>query len=124
MMDAINGKNRLSTRVPLPVRRALHKLGRDIRDARLRRRIATAIMAQRASISRTTLNKIEKGDPSVSLGNYASVLFVLGLSDRLATLADVRSDSVGLELDEESLPQRIRRQTRGRHYTSGRWKSG
>lgn len=124
MMDAIRKEFRPSARVPLPVRRALHKLGWDIRDARLRRRIATAIMAQRASISRTTLSKIEKGDPSVSLGNYASVLFVLGLSDRLATLADVRSDSVGLELDEESLPQRIRRRTREKHYTSGRWKSG
>jgi DNA-binding XRE family transcriptional regulator len=119
-MDAKIDENKLSTRVPLPVRRALYKLGRDIRDARLRRRIATAIMAQRASISRTTLNKVEKGDPGVSLGNYAAVLFVLGLSDRLSTLADVRSDAVGLELDEENLPRRIRRQTRGMRFTSGR----
>ena len=112
------GVSRLNTKVTLPVRRALQKLGKDVRDARLRRRIATAIMAQRASISRTTLNKIEKGDPGVSLGNYASVLFVLGLADRLATLADVRSDLVGLELDEESLPQRIRRQARGKPLAS------
>lgn len=105
--------------IPIPVRRALQQLGRDIRDARLRRRIATAIMAQRASISRTTLNKIEKGAPGVSLGNYAAVLFVLGLSDRLGALADVRSDSVGLELDEENLPKRIRRRTKGKRFASG-----
>lgn len=109
IVDAKMDGNRITTSLSMPVRRALHKLGRDIRDARLRRRIATAIMAQRASISRTTLNKIEKGDPGVSLGNYAAVLFVLGLSDRLGTLADVRSDAVGLELDEENLPKRIRR---------------
>lgn len=66
-------------------------------------------MAERASISRMTLNKVEKGDPGVSLGIYATVLFVLGLSDRLGNLADVRSDTVGLELEEELLPQRIRR---------------
>ena len=113
-MDSRMKENKLSMSLSMPVRRALQKLGRDIRDARLRRRIATAIMAQRASISRTTLNKIEKGDPGVSLGNYAAVMFVLGLSDRLATLADVRSDTVGLELDEENLPQRIRRQTKGK----------
>ena len=95
--------------LPLPVRRIVRKLGRDVRDARLRRRIPTAIMAERASISRTTLNKVEKGDPGVSLGIYATVLFVLGLSDRLADLADIRSDTVGLELEEENLPQRIRR---------------
>ena len=41
------------------------------RDAR-RRRIPVAILAQLASISRTTLNKLEKGDPGVSLGSYAS----------------------------------------------------
>ncbi len=116
-MDAITNKNKLSGSLPLPVRRALHKLGQDIRDARLRRRIATSIMAERASISRTTLNKIEKGDPGVSLGNYAAVLFVLGLSDRLATFVDVRSDLVGLELDEENLPKRIRRRTKGRRFS-------
>jgi DNA-binding XRE family transcriptional regulator len=101
--------HKTSTRLPLPVRRALHKLGGDIRDARLRRRIPTKIMAERASISRTTLNKVEKGEPGVSLGIYATVLFVLGLHDRLAELADIRTDTVGLELEEENLPQRIRR---------------
>lgn len=93
---------------PIPVRRALRKLGQDIHDARRRRRIPTAVMAERASISRTTLNKVEKGDPGVSLGNYANVLFVLGMAERLGDLADVRTDTVGLELEEERLPQRIR----------------
>ena len=69
-------------------------------------------MAERASISRTTLNKIEKGDPGVSLGNYANVLFVLGMAERLGELADVRTDAVGLELEEERLPQRIRKPRR------------
>ena len=94
--------------MPIPVRRALRKLGQDIRDARVRRRIPTAIMAERASISRTTLNKIEKGDPGVSLGNYANVLFVLGMAQQLGELADVKTDTLGLELEEERLPQRIR----------------
>jgi transcriptional regulator with XRE-family HTH domain len=98
-----------SRSLPLPVRRVLRALGRDIRDARLRRRIPTAVMAERASISRMTLNKVEKGDPGVSLGIYATVLFVLGLSDRLGDLADSRSDTVGLDLEQERLPQRIRR---------------
>jgi len=105
-------KTQLELMVPIPVRRALRKLGQDIRDARLRRRIPTAVMAERASISRTTLNKIEKGDPGVSLGNYANVLFVLGMAERLGDLADVRTDVVGLELEEERLPQRIRKPRR------------
>lgn len=101
-------KTQLELMVPIPVKRAVHKLGQDIRDARLRRRIPTAVMAERASISRTTLNKVEKGDPGVALGNYANVLFVLGMAERLGDLADVKTDTVGLELEEVRLPQRIR----------------
>jgi transcriptional regulator with XRE-family HTH domain len=94
--------------LPLPVRRALRKLGHDIRDARRRRRIQQAILAQRSSISRMTLNKVEKGEPGVSMGTYATILFSLGMSDRLADVADPRHDAVGRELEEEHLPQRIR----------------
>ena len=101
-------KGQLSSRAPVPVTRTLRKLGHDIRDARRRRRIPVAILAQRASISRTTLNKVEKGDPGVSLGAYATVLFALGMADRLADVADPRHDTVGLSLEEEHLPQRIR----------------
>lgn len=94
--------------LPLPVRRALRKLGRDIRDARLRRRIPMAVVAERASTTRKTVMRIEQGDPGVSMGLLASVLFVLGLSDRLAEVADVRHDAQGLALEEERLPKRVR----------------
>lgn len=94
--------------LPIPVERTLHKLGADLRDARRRRRIPTRIMAERAGISRTTLNKLEKGDPGVSMGTYATILFILGLMNRLAELADVRHDESGLALADELLPKRIR----------------
>ena len=102
-------KTKPSGTLPIPVTRALRKLGHDLRDARRRRRIPAEIAAERASISRTTLVKIEKGDPGVAMGNYAIVLFVMGMTDRIADLADPRSDAVGLQLEEERLPQRIRR---------------
>src|SRR5271168_4778704 len=101
--------SRSSVVMPLPVGRALRKLGHDIRDARRRRRIPAAIAAQRASISRTTLVKIEKGDPGVAMGSYATVLFVMGMTDRLSDLADPTHDAVGLQLEEEYLPQRVSR---------------
>ncbi len=99
---------RKSHPLPLPVKRALAKLGADIRSARLRRRISTSIMAARAFVTRTTLLKVERGDPGVSLGTYATVLFILGLISKLEHLADARSDEVGLQLEEERLPKRIR----------------
>jgi transcriptional regulator with XRE-family HTH domain len=94
--------------LPLPTKRALAKLGEDIRNARIRRQITTTTMAERAFITRTTLNKVEQGDPAVSLGIYANVLFSLGLTDRLANLADIREDALGLQLDDERLPKRVR----------------
>jgi transcriptional regulator with XRE-family HTH domain len=100
---------RVNPPMPLPVQRALAKLGDDIRTARLRRRIPTTLMAERAMITRTTLSKVEKGDAGVSLGIYATVLFLLGMTSRLAELADVKNDAVGLQLEEERLPKRITR---------------
>jgi hypothetical protein len=64
-------------------------------------------MAERAGISRTTLLKVEKGDPGVAVGTFATVLFVLGMLNRLAELASAGTDEVGLALEEERLPKRI-----------------
>src|ERR1700682_4910491 len=111
--DVMDGRQ-LSSNLPKPVTRVLRKLGHDIRDARRRRRIPVAILAERASISRTTLHKVEQGDPGVSLGACATVLFVLGMADRLGDLADAKHDSVGLALEEEHLPERIRLSRRQR----------
>ena len=94
--------------LPIPVSRALRKLGHDIKDARRRRRIPMAIAAERASISKPTLIRVERGEPGVSIASYATVLYVLGMADRLGDLAASKNDPVGLRLEEENLPQRIR----------------
>lgn len=73
-----------------------------------RRRIPMQLTAERAGISRATLDKIEKGDSGVSLGAYAKILFVLGLLPRLVELADPKFDELGLGLEAENLPKRIR----------------
>ena len=64
-------------------------------------------MAQRAMISRTTLVKVERGDQGVSMGIYSTVLFVLGMTERIANLADATQDRTGLDLEREKLPKRI-----------------
>lgn len=96
------------THLPIPVQKVLRMLGKNISDARRRRRIAMELMSERCGFSRLTLSKIEKGDPSVSMGAYASALFVLGMSEHLIQVADASHDIVGRELEEESLPKRIR----------------
>jgi len=93
---------------PIPVIRALKKLGHDIGDARKKRRITIRLAAERAGIGRSTLIKIEKGNGTVSFGAYAKILFVLGMIQRLIELADPKFDIIGFELQSESLPKRIR----------------
>ena len=100
--------------LPLPVRRALASLGRDISTARRRRSMTVATLAERAFVGRNTITRVERGDPGVALGIYATVLFVLGFAERLQTLADPATDHVGLTLAEEKLPKRVRESGGGR----------
>lgn len=71
-----------------------------------------AIMAERAFITRKTLARLERGDPGVSIGIYATVIFVLGMIDRLGGLVDSASDQLGRVLEDERLPRRVRPQRR------------
>ncbi len=98
----------MSNAVPIPVIKALQKLGQDINDARRRRRITVELMAQRAGLSRSTIGKIERGDPTTSMGGYGAVLFVLGMHRRLSDVVDSMHDLVGRRLEDENLPQRVR----------------
>ena len=67
--------------------RLLAKLGERLRLARLRRQLSNATVAGRAGISRTTLYKVEAGDPSATLGSYLRVLAALGLESDLDSVA-------------------------------------
>ena len=100
--------------LPRAARQALVKLGADIAVARKKRRISTVSMAERAFISRGTLYRLERGDPSVSIGIYATVLAILGLAHRLAQAADRRDDSLGLDIDEDRLPRKVQPRRRAR----------
>lgn len=92
---------------PAAVQRALRKLGQDLHDARRRRRLPMAVVAERAFTSRSTLQRVEAGDTAVSIGIYASVLQALGLLDGLSRIADIGNDSVGQALASAALPKHI-----------------
>lgn len=100
--------------VQLPNLQALlNSLGERIRLARLRRGFSSSIVAERASMSRPTLRAIEKGNPNVTLGSYANVLFSLGLHEDLQLIA--RDDVLGRKIQDAKLmtstraPRRVKR---------------
>ncbi len=83
-------------------------MGHDIKQARLRRRLKMAVAAERAGVSRETLAKIQKGDPGVGMGDYAMVVFAIGLGTDWMTFANIEKDLTGQMLDETGIPRRAR----------------
>ncbi|MBQ9991111.1 MAG: helix-turn-helix transcriptional regulator [Lachnospiraceae bacterium] len=96
------------TVVTMPeTQRILETMGGQIKLARLRRNLATELVAERAGISRATLWAVEKGTPTVSIGIYAAVLHALGGMDKDFELV-ARDDEFGRKLQDLHI------QTRGR----------
>ncbi len=79
----------------------LRGLGENILLARQRRNLTSSMLAERAGMTRTTLYAIERGEPTVSLGAYANVLFSLGLDKDLGRVA--RDDEFGRKLQDADL---------------------
>jgi len=83
------------------IRRLLTTVGENVRLARLRRKLSAELVAERAGISRPTLRSVERGDPTVSLGAFLSVLTSLGLAQDIALVA--RDDDLGRKLEDANL---------------------
>jgi transcriptional regulator with XRE-family HTH domain len=103
-------------------RRILAEMGERLRLARLRRKLSNAVVAQRAGISRSTLYKVEAGDPGITLGSCVRVLAALGLEKDLQGLA--ADDKVGRKLQDLALqpsqaPTRRKRAVSGRSQSTG-----
>lgn len=94
------------------MRRRLKTLGDDIRTARRKRRMSQADLASRIGVSTGTVKRLEAGDPGVAIGTLAMTLLAYGKVDRLTNLLPEEADDIGLWIDRENLPQRIRKRKR------------
>ena len=88
---------------------ALRKLGADLATARKRRKQPLRAWAARLDISVPTLMKMEKGDAAVSIGVYATALWIISRHDALAVVADPKEDMAALENEINAAAQRHRR---------------
>jgi transcriptional regulator with XRE-family HTH domain len=81
--------------------KVLKELGEQIQLARLRRKFSAEQVAERAGISRKTVYNIEQGVPTVTIGGYLQVLFVLGLEKDLSMVA--ATDPLGRKLQDAGM---------------------
>ncbi len=80
----------------------LRILGEQIKLARLRRNLSAELVAERAGISRTSLWKVESGNPAVAMGIYAAVLHALNNMDKDLLLV-AKDDVLGRELQDMAI---------------------
>ena len=94
--------------MPLPVDRALRRLGQDISAARRTRRLSQEDLAQRIGTSLSTVRRMEDGYPGTALHTFLRALHVLGRLEDVVKVMAMENDALGIELVREQLPQRIR----------------
>lgn len=105
-------RSKITHSPPAEVEEALKRLGRNIRIARLRRRLRIQDVADRIGTSRFTVADLERGKPSTSVAAYFGSLWALGLLDQVEKVADPDMDEEGKILERERLPGQARRRRR------------
>jgi transcriptional regulator with XRE-family HTH domain len=93
---------------PAAVVEALERLGRNIRTARLRRRLPQTELAERMGVSRFVVADVERGKPTTGVAAYVGALWVLGLLGDLSEVADPDRDEEGKTLERARSPRRAR----------------
>ena len=94
---------------PASVVEALERLGRNIRTARLRRKLPQADLAQRVGVSRFVTADIERGKPTTGVAACMGALWVLGLLGHMRDVADPDRDEEGKTLERARSPRTARR---------------
>jgi transcriptional regulator with XRE-family HTH domain len=92
--------------MPPAAARALRSLGENLAIARVRRRESQRVWAKRLGISVPTLIRMERGDPGVGAGIYATALWLIGSVKGLPDLAAPEADRGAIESDVRSAIER------------------
>ncbi|MCY3883959.1 MAG: helix-turn-helix transcriptional regulator [Gammaproteobacteria bacterium] len=90
------------------VSRAVARIGSSFKTARLRRRLSQKDMAMKMGVSLGTVQRIERGDPGVAIGNIAMAFLCINCLEKLESVLDPSLDEIGAVMDAVYLPKRAR----------------
>ena len=94
-------KDTFGKMMPRALDQAMRQMGEQLKLARKRRHLSMQDIAERATVTRLTVSKVEHGDPTVSMGIYARVLYALNLENDITLLA--ADDALGRQLQDADL---------------------
>ena len=94
--------------IPLPVERALLRLGQNIALARRRRQWTQQMLAERIGASVSTVRRMEEGGSGTAVEHIARALYAFGELKALTEVLDTSNDEVGMALMDDKLPKRVR----------------
>ena len=95
------GKDTFGKMMPRALDQAMKQMGEQLKLARKRRHLSMQDIAERATVTRLTVSKVEQGDPTVSMGIYARVLYALNLEKDITLRA--ADDPLGRQLQDAEL---------------------
>ncbi|MFT4148012.1 MAG: helix-turn-helix transcriptional regulator [Micrococcaceae bacterium] len=98
----------MARKVSYKINNAAKNIGVQLQSWRKLSNLTAQQVADKAGISRTTLQKIEHGDPSVSFLAILSTARVLGVLDKLIEATDPYKTPLGIAKSELLLKKRIR----------------
>ena len=89
------------------IQERIQQVGRNLQLARKRRRKTVKQAAEMIGTSESSVRRMESGDASVKIATFFAALEVYQLEDSLR-FAEPGDDVIGLTLDKQRLPQRVR----------------
>ena len=98
------GKQTFGKIMPRALSQAMQLMGEQIMLAQKRRHLSMQDIAERATVTRLTISKVEHGDPTVSMGIYARVLYARNREKDITLLA--ADDALGRQLQDAELLKR------------------
>ncbi|MEI7445825.1 MAG: helix-turn-helix domain-containing protein [Burkholderiales bacterium] len=91
-----------------PALEQIRQLGARLRAARVARRLRQVDVCAKVGLSRSTLEAVERGEPTTAMGAYVALLWLYGLNRELDILADPGLDRQGLALQYSLENRRVR----------------
>jgi transcriptional regulator with XRE-family HTH domain len=98
----------MASSIPPELVLELASLGQRIRYARIRRKLRVEDVAQKAQVSKKTVEAVERGAPTTGIGAYLTILACMGLARELGLLADPGLDREGATLEYSTAERRVR----------------